>query len=300
MEKFPFPNYFKAPLSSYIQFIIPVVIEIAFFYTALVTVHNIVYEKEQQLKETLKIIGVNNWLHWVAWFIQSFLICLVAVVIMTLLFTIKFNSDGSVIDKTAPTIFFIYLLLYITSGIMFCFFVSVFFSKASSAAKVVGVILSISFLLFFFIMQYYDKMTFTLKAFACLIPNLGMTLGAIVIGKFEGSGSGVQWDNLFHGVDVDDTFSLGTVFIMMIISCAIYGMLTWYIENVFPGQYGTSKPFHFPFTKSYWCGSFEKVSNDDETLPLLRNAENFETSKKFERAPQGLDVGLTSKFSEDL
>ncbi|XP_046856235.1 phospholipid-transporting ATPase ABCA3-like [Xenia sp. Carnegie-2017] len=277
------PDYYSS-LSSYIQFIIPVVIEIAFFYTALVTVHNIVYEKEQQLKETLKIIGVNNWLHWVAWFIHSFLIYLVAVVIMTLLFTIKLNSNGRVIDKTAPTIFFIYLLLYITSGILFCFFVSVFFSKASSAAKVVGVILSISFLLFFCIMQYYDK-----------IPNLGMTLGAIVVGKFEGSGSGVQWDNLFHGVDVDDTFSLGTVFIMMIISCAIYGMLTWYIENVFPGQYGTSKPFYFPFTKSYWCGSFEKVSNDDETLPLLRNAENFETSKKFERAPQGLDVGIDIK-----
>ena len=29
----------------------------------------------------------------------------------------------------------------------------------------------------------------------------------------------------------------------------------WYIEAVFPGQYGVPKPFYFFLTKSYWMGS---------------------------------------------
>ena len=39
----------------------------------------------------------------------------------------------------------------------------------------------------------------------------------------------------------------------------MYGVLTWYIENVFPGEFGTPQRCYFPFTKTYWCGSFEKV-----------------------------------------
>lgn len=32
-----------------------------------------------------------------------------------------------------------------------------------------------------------------------------------------------------------------------------------YVEAVFPGSYGIPRPFYFPFTKSYWCGT----SSDD-------------------------------------
>lgn len=133
------------------------------------------------------MIGVDNWLHWVAWFIQSFIILLICISIMTLLFTIKFSDHGKVINKSSPTVFFVFLLLYVTSGIMFCFFVSVFFSKASTAAAGGGIIWYISFIPFFFISQDYDNMSSSLKTAACLIPNLGMSLGSIVIGKFEGN-----------------------------------------------------------------------------------------------------------------
>ena len=69
----------------------------------------------------------------------------------------------------------------------------------------------------------------------------------------------MHWDNLYNGASVDDDFSLGAVFLMMIVNSVMYGVLTWYIENVFPGEFGTPQPWYFPFTKSYWCGSFEKV-----------------------------------------
>ena len=36
------------------------------------------------------------------------------------------------------------------------------------------------------------------------------------------------------------------VFIMLIVDIILYGVLIWYIEAVFPGKYGVSKPWYFP------------------------------------------------------
>ena len=207
----------------------------------------------------MKIMGVDNWLHWFAWFVQNFIILFISVLFMSVMFTIKFNDHGKVINKSSGTIFFVFLLLYTISGIMFCFFVSVFFSKASTAAAGGGIIWYVSFIPYFFIVQSYEDMSLSLKAISCLIPNLGMSLGSMVIGKFEGTGIGVHWDNLFTGASVDDSFSLGTVFLMMILNSVIYGVLAWYFEVIFPGEYGTPLPWYFPFLRSYWCGSFIKV-----------------------------------------
>ena len=111
----------------------------------------------------------------------------------------------------------------------------------------------------------------------------------------KGTGIGVQWDNLYDGASVDDHFSLGTVFQMMIVNSIMYGVLTWYIENVFPGEFGTPKPWYFPVTRSYWCGSFKKVSvTADETTPLL-SSEQPKPSEKFEKDPEGLQVGIDIK-----
>ena len=32
----------------------------------------------------------------------------------------------------------------------------------------------------------------------------------------------------------------------------LYSIMIWYIEAVYPGKYGVSKPWYFPFLPSYW------------------------------------------------
>ena len=34
---------------------------------------------------------------------------------------------------------------------------------------------------------------------------------------------------------------------MFVVDIILYSALTWYIEAVFPGKYGVSKPWYFPF-----------------------------------------------------
>ena len=51
-----------------------------------------------------------------------------------------------------------------------------------------------------------------------------------------------------------DEFSLANVLAMLIVDTFLYGILTWYIEHVFPGAYGLPKAWYFPFQMSYWLG----------------------------------------------
>ncbi|XP_060571216.1 phospholipid-transporting ATPase ABCA1-like [Ruditapes philippinarum] len=42
---------------------------------------------------------------------------------------------------------------------------------------------------------------------------------------------------------------------MIAVDTVVYFILAWYIDNVHPGSYGIPKPWYFPFTSSYWCGT---------------------------------------------
>lgn len=78
------------------------------------------------------MMGINNWLHWVAWFTKHILFLLISVTIMTIFYTVKLDaSKGSVVAKTHPAIIFIYLLCFSVATITFCFAVSVFFAKGA-------------------------------------------------------------------------------------------------------------------------------------------------------------------------
>lgn len=63
-----------------------------------------------------------------------------------------------------------------------------------------------------------------------------------------------------------DDFSMMHIIIMMFVDAIIYGLLTWYIEAVFPGQYGTPRPWYFFVLKSYWCGNKINAGNLEEGL----------------------------------
>lgn len=36
------------------------------------------------VQESMKMMGLPNWLHWTAWFVQSFLLLLISIILMTI------------------------------------------------------------------------------------------------------------------------------------------------------------------------------------------------------------------------
>ena len=60
----------------------PLFMTIAWIFTASMIVKGIVYEKEQRLKEVMKVMGLSNASHWLAWFITCFIMMFLSVLLL--------------------------------------------------------------------------------------------------------------------------------------------------------------------------------------------------------------------------
>ena len=71
---------------------------------------------------------------------------------------------------------------------------------ANTGAVFMGLIWFFSYAPYFFIVQRYEDLSFGLKMASCLLPNTAMSMGAYLIGLFEGTGvetrSAWKWDPL--------------------------------------------------------------------------------------------------------
>jgi len=74
------------------------------------------------------MMGLSNWLHWLAWFVKYFIFILISVVIETVLFVVSTSSNGAVISYMSPTVLLTFLIAYSLATITFCFAASTFFS----------------------------------------------------------------------------------------------------------------------------------------------------------------------------
>lgn len=81
-------------------------------------------------------------------------------------------------------------------------------------------------------------MTFTSFSQSLLSP-VAFGFGCEYFALFEEQGIGVQWDNLFESPLEEDGFNLTTSVSMMLFDTFLYGVMTWYIEAVFPGTRGS-------------------------------------------------------------
>lgn len=97
-------------------------------------------------------------------------------------------------------------------------------------------------------------MTTGLKVLSCFSSGVAFGWGCSYLARYEEQAIGIQWSNIAESPVVDDDFNMLYCILMMLLDAVIYGIFTWYIEAVFPGQYGIARKFYFPFQKSYWCG----------------------------------------------
>lgn len=95
---------------------------------------------------------------------------------------------------------------------------------------------------------------FTYSFVQCLWAPLAFGLGATFMVQWELKQQGVLWNNISIPAIDDDHLSFLAIAGIMALDAVLYSLITWYIEGVFPGRYGVSKPWYFPFMRSYWCG----------------------------------------------
>uniref|UniRef100_A0A8C5CAY6 ABC transporter domain-containing protein n=1 Tax=Gadus morhua TaxID=8049 RepID=A0A8C5CAY6_GADMO len=283
MSRFPYPAFIYDVFILAIQNQLPLLLVLSFTYTSLNIVRAVVQEKERKLKEYMRMMGLSNWLHWSAWFLMFFLFISISVFFVTVLLCIQVT----VLAYSDPSLVFVFLIVFAVATINFSFMISSFFSRANVAAAAGGFIYFLSYLPYLFLWPRYDMLSHAQKVAACLISNVAMSMGAQLIGMFEGKGTGIQWSNLFDAVTVDDDFSLAQVLLMLLLDAALYGLVAWYMEAVFPGEYGVPRPAYF----------FVLVGPPPPPPPLLRDedAEKALRGEFIEAEPAGLVSGVKIK-----
>lgn len=288
LKKFAFPPYLNDAFVFILQTQFPFIIMLSFIVIAPSICSEVCHEKEKRLKEYMKLLGLSNSINWFAWLFKYAILMLISVSFMTILFHVK-PGGAAVISYTHPSITFVFLFLYTLSIISFCFAITTFFNKASSAAAAGALGFLLTYFPQFFLYFYFDTMGTTGKILLSLIPNLAMSLGCRAISKFEGIGVGVQWNKLNWGPDTYDTYSMLHTMIMLVVDIVIFAIITWYVDSIRPGEFGTPKPFYFPFQKKYWCGG---RSSDDMDYLFEEFPDYGPRAHLFEPNPQTCEVGI--------
>ncbi|XP_050098673.1 phospholipid-transporting ATPase ABCA3-like [Anopheles aquasalis] len=287
LSRYPYPPFYSDVLLTGLENLLPLIIVIAFFYTCINTVKYITVEKERQLKEAMKIMGLSSWLHWSAWFVKCIALLLISISIITVLLCVSITTNTELAIFTFADWFAIwfYLFIYSLATITFCFMMSTFFSKANTASGIAGL------MWFVFVMPYniafsnYDTMSLSAKLALCLFHNSAMSFGFMLIMRHEGTTNGLQWSNMFDPVTVDDDLSVGATMMMLLADTVIYLVIALYVEKVFPGEYGVAEPWYFPVTKKFWTN---KVTTIDDGA----DAQQGERMDNIEPEPVGKHAGI--------
>ncbi|XP_024866852.1 phospholipid-transporting ATPase ABCA1b isoform X2 [Kryptolebias marmoratus] len=261
IQQMPYPCYVDDIFLRVMSRSMPLFMTLAWMYSVSIILKSVVYEKEARLKETMRIMGLDNGILWFSWFISSLVPLLISAGLLVLVL-----KKGNLLPYSDPGIIFLFLGSYAVVTIMQCFLISTMFGRANLAAACGGIIYFTLYLPYVLCVAWQDYIGYGAKVFASLLSPVAFGFGCEYFALFEEQGVGIQWENLVSSPLQEDEFSLRTTIIVMYFDSFLYGVLTWYIEAVFPGQYGIPRPWYFPFTRSYWFGDDGKSSK----VPLNR------------------------------
>lgn len=163
------------------------------------------------------------------------------------LLTTKLASEKPMFLLSNPILIWIFLVIYIISVITLCFFIAVIFKKSSTAANVGSLIFFLMILPYTYFGDKFHSFPYFLKALFCMIPNTNMGQAVSLLINAEANEQGIHFGNLFKR-DVDLKFSFGELLLYMLIGSILQLLLTIYVEKVFPGEFGISEPWYFPFS----------------------------------------------------
>eukprot|EP00051_Salpingoeca_urceolata_P015767 m.206008 g.206008 ORF g.206008 m.206008 type:complete len:2576 (+) comp18495_c0_seq1:570-8297(+) len=286
LNSFPSPDYEEDPFTVGIAFVFPMFVVLAWIYTVSMTVKSVVYEKEFGLKESMKMMGLPGWVHWAGWFITTLVQLTVSVTLLTII-----TMGGNTLPNSDPVVVWLVLEIYAISSIVLSFLMSCFFSKAKLAAACAGIVYFLLYLPYIYVSIQFEQLGYSSKMASMLSSTTALGLATQYISDFEYSGQGLTWSTLRQGQTACDDISVSVCLGMMIMDTFLYALLTWYIEAVFPGEFGVPRPWFFLFQKSYWLGeagsrkvtsasshSHYQDDDDDDAMLLLEDGSHSTAS----------------------
>ncbi|XP_028258937.1 ATP-binding cassette sub-family A member 1 [Parambassis ranga] len=249
IQQMPYPCYVDDVFLRVLNRSLPLFMTLSWIYSVAMIIKGVVYEKEARLKETMRIMGLGTGTLWFSWFISSMVPFLISAALL-----IALLKWGDILPYSNPSVVFFFLMAFATATIMQCFLISTFFSKANLAAACGGLIYFGLYLPYVLCVAWRDHLNTTHRVLASFLSPVAFGFGCEYFSQYEEQGVGIQWYNLRSSPVEGDNYSFTASIIMLYVDAFIYAIAAWYIEAVFPGEYGIPRPWYFIFQLNYWSG----------------------------------------------
>ncbi|XP_023244224.1 ATP-binding cassette sub-family A member 3-like, partial [Centruroides sculpturatus] len=254
LQSMPYPPNDEVKAMSVELIAVSFVMIINFVFIFPIIVKRIVEEKCSRTKEIMKMMGISELTYWTGTFISNFLELLLHDLFIVFMFSIEFVKGHSVVLRgVSPSLFFVLMLLYSISSLLFCFLITTVFNKPSYAVIMTVIIWIGSFLGPFILVvpfgtDVFANTHFNTKVLTCLLPNMAFVWVWFAFSHFEFLKGGTHWKEVLESPTIyGDGFNIGLIFGMFLVSSLIYIVLIWYLDSVWPWKPGVPKPFYFCF-----------------------------------------------------
>uniref|UniRef100_A0A671RZJ2 P-type phospholipid transporter n=1 Tax=Sinocyclocheilus anshuiensis TaxID=1608454 RepID=A0A671RZJ2_9TELE len=227
IQQMPYPCYVDDIFLQVMSRSMPLFMTLAWMYSVAIIIKGVVYEKEARLKETMRIMGLDNGILWLSWFISSLIPLLISAALLVLILKM-----GNLLPYSDPGVVYLFLASFAVVTIMQCFLISTLFSRANLAAACGGIIYFTLYLPYVLCVAWQDYI-----GFGSLLSPVAFGFGCEYFALFEEQGVGIQWSNLLSSPMQEDSYSLTTSISLMLFDSVLYAVMTWYIEAVFPGKW---------------------------------------------------------------
>ncbi|XP_054673820.1 ATP-binding cassette sub-family A member 13 [Grus americana] len=253
VQAMPYPCHTSDLFLNNIGFFFPLMMMLTWMVSVAGMVRKLVYEREINLEEYMKTMGVHPAIHFFAWFLEN----VIVLTISSCALAIILKASG-IFAYSNGFLIFLFLLDFGITVIMLSYFLGAFFSSADTAALCASLVYMISFLPYIVLLVLQNQLSFTNQIIMCLLSTTAFGQGVFFITFFEGQEIGIQWNNMHQSMAQGGYVTFGWMCWMMFFDSILYSIGGWYFSNIIPGKFGLKNRWYFPFTVSYWknlCGA---------------------------------------------
>nr|XP_020755556.1 LOW QUALITY PROTEIN: ATP-binding cassette sub-family A member 13 [Odocoileus virginianus texanus] len=269
-QAIPYPCHTSDLFLNNVGFFFPLIMMLTWMVSVASMVRKLVYEREIQLEEYMRMMGVHPAVHFLAWLLENMAVLTVSSAALALILKVS-----GVFSYSSAWIVFLFLLDFGVSVVMLSYLLSALFSRASVAALCSSLLYTASFLPYIVLLVLHDQLGVLLQTLLCLLSTTAFGQGVFFITFLEGQEAGIQWDNMYQSPELAG-MTFGWVCWMILFDSGLYFVCGWYLNNLIPGTFGLRKPWYFPFTASYWkdlCGLV--VKRQSPASSTLFSSENL-------------------------
>ncbi|KAJ2990992.1 hypothetical protein HDV02_004022 [Globomyces sp. JEL0801] len=234
---------------------------------------SLVQEKERRILVMMRMNGMKSWPYYLSHYVVMLILyCISALVFLITGYCFKLTF----FTITPPSVLVIAMFIWGNVQIALAFFFATLFNKSRTALVVVFMIVLCSVIISLVTQQLYEDRT---APFAYLLwPPFAFyrILGLMNVASYDPSLLPFRISDLFG------TSEASVITYTLIAEVFVFFGLSFYLDAIFPSEFGVTKPWHFPITDLFKA-KHKKLSQEEQVKQNASVALDIDSNEiKFE------------------